>query len=160
MGIMLIALRQGKRPGVESERKIRAAKRRQQPQTGRPDPPRWCGPAGRASLCQGEQCCGRLARRRARRAEKPGSKGLLRKAFDRRGYLIASKFAPAAGSFLAPKITYADVAQSVEHLIGNEEVGSSNLLISSMRSPNGGRFLLRLRGFPVVFGRKADHSSA
>ena len=25
----------------------------------------------------------------------------------------------------------ADVAQSVEHLIGNEEVGSSNLLISS-----------------------------
>ena len=28
-------------------------------------------------------------------------------------------------------VASADVAQSVEHLIGNEEVGSSNLLISS-----------------------------
>ena len=38
----------------------------------------------------------------------------------------------------------ADVAQSVEHLIGNEEVGSSNLLISSKnrnRIPRGMRFL-------------------
>ena len=30
-------------------------------------------------------------------------------------------------------VASADVAQSVEHLIGNEEVGSSNLLISSKR---------------------------
>ena len=41
----------------------------------------------------------------------------------------------------------ADVAQSVEHLIGNEEVGSSNLLISSkkkMHPDNGVHFLLNL----------------
>ena len=41
----------------------------------------------------------------------------------------------------------ADVAQSVEHLIGNEEVGSSNLLISSKnknRIPKGMRFLFSL----------------
>jgi hypothetical protein len=35
----------------------------------------------------------------------------------------------------------ADVAQSVEHLIGNEEVGSSNLLISSKDHLLGGLFL-------------------
>ncbi len=34
---------------------------------------------------------------------------------------------------LTRQYIYADVAQSVEHLIGNEEVGSSNLLISSKR---------------------------
>ena len=31
-------------------------------------------------------------------------------------------------------VASADVAQSVEHLIGNEEVGSSNLLISSKQT--------------------------
>ena len=32
------------------------------------------------------------------------------------------------------KNQFADVAQSVEHFIGNEEVGSSNLLISSKKT--------------------------
>ncbi len=42
-------------------------------------------------------------------------------------------------------VASADVAQSVEHLIGNEEVGSSNLLISSKtdkRHPEKGAVFL------------------
>lgn len=44
-------------------------------------------------------------------------------------------------------VASADVAQSVEHLIGNEEVDSSNLFISSkkkMHPDNGVHFLLSL----------------
>ena len=44
-------------------------------------------------------------------------------------------------------VASADVAQSVEHLIGNEEVDSSNLFISSkkkMHPENGMHFLLNL----------------
>ena len=61
----------------------------------------------------------------------------------------------------------ADVAQSVEHLIGNEEVGSSNLLISSKnknRIPNGMRFvfleLLSRFELPtnIAFGDKQRNS--
>ena len=45
----------------------------------------------------------------------------------------------------------ADVAQLVEHFIGNEEVGSSNLLISSSKKavPKGTAFLLEKRNIYV-----------
>ena len=45
-------------------------------------------------------------------------------------------------------VASADVAQSVEHLIGNEEVGSSNLLISSKKQmhPMRGAFAFWLYG--------------
>ena len=43
---------------------------------------------------------------------------------------------------------YADVAQSVEHLIGNEEVDSSNLFISSKsKAPLAGALLLELKTY-------------
>ena len=49
------------------------------------------------------------------------------------------------------KIQYADVAQSVEHLIGNEEVGSSNLLISSRKPLWLAAFQFLRDGEPLSF---------
>ncbi len=45
------------------------------------------------------------------------------------------------GRIRVGRIAYADIAQSVEHLIGNEEVISSNLIISSKKPRK------QLRGF-------------
>jgi hypothetical protein len=58
-------------------------------------------------------------------------------------------------------VASADVAQSVEHLIGNEEVGSSNLLISSKKKKhriNAVLFLFQLYGEIELIISRDDHS--
>ena len=40
-------------------------------------------------------------------------------------------------AYIGSKIKYADLAQLVEHILGKDEVTSSNLVISSKTMPHG-----------------------
>ena len=40
-------------------------------------------------------------------------------------------------AYIGSKIKYADLAQLVEHILGKDEVTSSNLVISSKTKPHG-----------------------
>ena len=59
---------------------------------------------------------------------------------SREAHVLAKDEKPSSVEVKQPKIIYADMAQSVEHVLGKDGVGSSNLPISSKKNRSKGRF--------------------